>query len=70
MPEESIIIMHASMPKASLENLEPALKLLIGEMQSQVATDAPSIQPLFDLIEQIRPASSHNRLKLKIGLKY
>ena len=69
MPEESIIIMHASMPKASLENLEPALKLLIGEMQSQVATDASSIQPLFDLIEQIRPASSHNPIEIEDRLE-
>ncbi len=65
MQEESINTLHASMPKALLENLEPTLKVLIGNMQTQVDIDEPSLQPLFDLIEQIRPASSHNPIEIE-----
>lgn len=51
-------------PKASLEMLELALSACITDMEPHIESSTPSPQPLFELIEQIRPTSSQDQTEI------
>lgn len=55
MPKHSTNIKTTTKPKASIETLRLAISSCFDDMVSHVDSSTPSPQPLFDLIEQIRP---------------
>ncbi len=60
MTEQPQNIVHNPLPKAQIEGLQVALHSLIDDMLQYVDQTAPSPQPLFDFIEQLRPTLSHD----------
>jgi len=60
MPKHSTNITTTTKPKAPIETLGFTLSSCFDDMVSQIDSTTPSPQPLFDLIEQIRPTSLMN----------
>ncbi|MBC7751418.1 MAG: site-specific recombinase [Candidatus Saccharibacteria bacterium] len=60
MAKHSTNITTENRPKASPETLKSVIVSCFDDMLLHVDSSAPSPQPLFDLIEQIRPNSSTN----------
>ncbi len=58
MTTPSNTLIHNPLPKAGLESLQVTLHGLIDDMLQYVDSPTPAAQPLFDLIEQLRPVLS------------
>jgi site-specific recombinase len=63
MTTHGTTLIHNPLPKAELTNLQVALHSQIDEMLPYVDKAKPSAQPLFDLIEQLRPTLSTDSIE-------
>ena len=62
--KKSNLTSQEAISTVSPETFNSALSACFAEMLIQVNSATPSVQPLVDLIEQLRPSSSHNTFEI------
>jgi len=58
MTQNTLAVISHRLVRADQDHLSATLYLLLDNMTQEMSSPEPSIQPLYDLIEQLRPASS------------